>query len=128
MPSSLSYDDAVRIAGELYGNLLGRNSDKGGFTYTLERLLSGEKSPRDLVKEFSCSEEFRELHLMNQTPNEFARRASLRFLGLKRPEPDKIKEIATRLLLDNWRRVVSDLVDSDEYASIHGNLGVPLWT
>jgi hypothetical protein len=122
----LTYDAAGQIAGELFGNLLGRNSDQAGYAYAVDGLISGQKSPRMLVKEFCTSEEFRERHMMNQTPNEFARQAQLRLLGQKRLDPDLTKRIATRLLEEDWRCVVGDLIDCAEYGAAHGNK-IPLW-
>ncbi len=127
MPESLSFNDANRVAGELFGNLLARDSDKEGFDYALKVLLSGEKSPRNLVRDFVISDEFRELHLMNQTPNEFARRLLTRFLGVKRLDPQRIKEVAVRILEGDWRQLMIETIDGPEYYNSHGEKNVPLW-
>jgi hypothetical protein len=127
MEDKPSFNDATRIAGELFGNLFGRDSDEPGFDYALKTLLSGRNTARTLVREFVTSEEFRELHLMNQTPNEFARRALLRLLGNKRPEPVRVKEVATSILEGDWRKVVAGMIDSPDYYAIYGDYGVPVW-
>lgn len=127
MSAALAFDIAYRIAGELYGNLLLRNSDPAGHRYAVEALTTGTKSPQMLVKEFCTSDEFRELHLMNETPNEFARKVILRLLGIKRPDPGKAKEIAVRLLQEDWRAMINDLVDSPEYRAAHSGLEIPSW-
>jgi hypothetical protein len=127
MSSALPYDVAYRVAGELFGNLFRRNGDPAGHRYALEALTTGTKSPRMLVKEFCTSEEFRELHLMNETPNELARKVILRLLGEKRSDPKKAKHIATRMLQDDWRVVMKDLIDSPEYSAAYGDLNIPSW-
>lgn len=126
MAHHLNFEIASRLAGDLFGNLLGRNSDQAGYAYAINCLISGQKPPRMLVKEFCTSEEFRERHMMNQTPNEFARQAQLRFLGKTRLEPEMTKRIATRLLENDWRFVLRELIDSDEYGIAHGDK-IPLW-
>ncbi len=127
VPQGMSFEDAHRIAGELFGSLFARASDKEGFDYALKALLSGEKSPRTLVGEFVKSEEFRERFLMNQTPNEFARRILARFYGLKRVDLQRVKELAVKVLEEDWRDFMSEVVDSPEYYSVHGDFTVPLW-
>jgi hypothetical protein len=74
MSSALAYDAAYRVTGDLFGNLFRRDGDAAGHRHALTR---GAKSPRMLVKEFCTSEEFRELHLMNESPNELARKVIL---------------------------------------------------
>ncbi len=127
MASSMSYEEASRVSGELFGNLFARNSDEDGYQYALKSLLSGEKSPRLLVREFMTSEEFRELHFMNQSPNEIARRILLKLKSSKRIDPEKVKQTAIRILEGDWRAVMTDAVDSDEYKSSYGEFNVPLW-
>ncbi len=123
----LSYEEASKISGELFGNLFSRASDKEGFDYALKRILSGAATPRSLVKEFCSSEEFRELHIMNQTPNEFAKRALITLCGEKKPDPKDIKSLALQILEGDWRVVLKNLIDGEKYKSIYGEYVVPRW-
>jgi hypothetical protein len=67
-----------------------------------------------------------ELHMMNQTPNEFARQAQLWFRGRKRLGPAFTKQLATRISEEDRWSVVGNLIDSSEYGAIHGDR-IPLW-
>ena len=84
---AVKYDECIRLAGELYGRLLARDSDKEGYDYILEQLSSGQKTLSALVREMATSDEFRERHVMNQSPNELARRLIVNFMGFTRPDP-----------------------------------------
>ena len=44
MAKAWSFDEACTIAGELYGNVLARNSDDAGYKHTVNQLNSGNES------------------------------------------------------------------------------------
>src|ERR1700727_52610 len=96
-----TYQEASARAGEMYGNLLARNSDPAGFQHVVGVLVTGESSIRDVVRECCRSEEFREKHVMNQSPNELARRILIQ-LGKQRPAPERVKQMAVDLLERDW--------------------------
>jgi len=127
MAKTWPYDEACIIAGELYGSLFARNSDEGGYSYNLNQLLQGNESVRDIVVRFCSSEEFREKFVMNQSPNELARRLLLRFAMIKRPSPEQIKDLAIALMERDWREVVTEVIMSDGYGEAYGDDVVPLW-
>lgn len=52
------HDSAVRLAGELYGKILNRNADKGGFDYVLDSLQQGKRSVRQHAIDMVSSAEF----------------------------------------------------------------------
>jgi hypothetical protein len=127
MPKIWPYDEACIITGELYGNLFARNSDEPGYKYNLNQLLQGAESVRDIVIRFCASEEFCEKYVMNQTPNELARRLLLRFAMNRRPSPEEIKALAICLIERDWRSVVEEVIRSDRYTEAYGDDRVPLW-
>jgi len=127
MAKAWPYEDACVIAGELYGNLLARNSDEAGYRYNVNQLVRGYETVRDIVVRFCASEEFREKYVMNQTPNELARRLLLRLTMNKRPSPDEIKVLAVAILERDWRRVIEDVIMSESYTEAYGDDRVPLW-
>jgi len=49
---------------------------------------------REIVRRFCTSEEFREKYIMNQTPNELAKRLLSRLGRDRRPDPQTIKVLA----------------------------------
>jgi hypothetical protein len=127
MPKIWSYDEACAVTGELYGNIFARDSDEAGYRYNLDQLLKGVESVRDIVIRFCASDEFREKYVMNQTPNELARRLALRFGMNKRPSPEEIKALAVALMERDWRTVVEDVIRSDGYSAVYGDDRVPVW-
>jgi hypothetical protein len=126
MPKSWPFETACTKAGELYGSLLARDSDRAGFQHVTEILVSGEASVRDIVRKFCISEEFREKHVMNQTPNEMARRIMMRF-GKERPAPEDVKRLAVDLLERNWCDVIAAYIDSAAYTKAFGDDNIPVW-
>ncbi len=127
MPKAWPYEQACIVAGELYGNLLARNSDEAGYKFNVNQLVRGYETVRGIVVRFCASEEFREKYVMNQTPNELARRLLLRFAMNKRPSPEEIKLVAIALLERDWRRVIEEIIMGDGYAEAYGEDRVPLW-
>ncbi|GAA4246881.1 DUF4214 domain-containing protein [Azospirillum formosense] len=120
-----SFALASKISGQLYGNILLRNSDREGYEWCIEQLTTGSLTVRELVKKFCTSEEFREINLMNQTPNEFARIICKRFLGKQEEDQKEIKRLAVMILESDWRTVIHHVIDSDQYKSIYGDDKVP---
>jgi hypothetical protein len=127
MAKAWSFDEACTIAGELYGNVLARNSDDAGYKHTVNQLNSGNESVREIVRRFCTSEEFREKYIMNQTPNELAKRLLSRLGRDRRPDPQAIKVLAVSLVERDWRQVVEEIVNSPAYKQAYGEDGVPLW-
>ncbi len=115
------------MVGQIYGNILARNADADGYAYCVDLLTNGTQSVRDIVKTFATSEEFRELYVMNQTPNELAQRLLSRFSRSRKPTPPAIKELAVMLTEKDWREVVGGMIESTGYAQVHGDDKVPLW-
>jgi hypothetical protein len=127
MPKVWSFIEASHLAGELYGNILARNSDQPGFNYTVDQLNSGRESVRDIVRRFCTSEEFREKFVMNQTPNELAQKFLSQLCRKKRLSPQDIKSTAVALIERDWRDVVGEIVDGAAYSESYGEDRVPLW-
>jgi hypothetical protein len=127
MAKAWSYNEACRLAGELYGNILARNSDPVGFNYTVDQLHSGRETVRDVVKRFLTSEEFREKFVMNQTANELAEKLLAQLCKKRRVKPEEIKSIAVTLAERDWRDVMEELVNGALYDEAHGEDRVPLW-
>jgi hypothetical protein len=125
MAKKLTYNMACKVAGQLYGSILQRNSDPEGFGWCVENLAAGTLSVRDIVRELCKSEEFREKFLMNDSPNEIARKLRKKLLGELNPSAEDIKETAVLLLEYDWRDAIDHLIDSYEYEQKHGNDVVP---
>lgn len=122
----MSFKEASQIAGLLYGHILGRDSDPDGYRHAIDRLSNGT-SVRELVKEFCTADEFRELHIMNESPNELAKKILVIMEKKWRPKPADIKALCIRLVQEDWRAVMSDVINSSAYKAAHGEDGVPHW-
>lgn len=125
MAKKMTFNQASKIAGQLYGSLLMRDSDPEGFDWCVDNLSNGDMSVREIIKEICKSEEYREKLLMNDTPNEIARKWRKKFLGESTPNKEAIKRTAIALLENDWRDAVDELFDSDEYIAKHGDDGLP---
>lgn len=106
MAKKMSFPLASKIAGQLYGSILQRDSDREGYDWCVENLMGGTLSVRDIVRELCKSEEYREKFLMNDTPNEVARKFRKKFFGEANPTPESIKETAVLFLECDWRDAI----------------------
>jgi uncharacterized protein (DUF1330 family) len=52
------HEDAARLAGEVFGKILDREADRGGYEYVLYCLEGGIKSVQQIVLDFISSDEF----------------------------------------------------------------------
>ena len=127
MPKKWTHAEACQIAGELYGRILGRNADKDGFDFVVDRLVTGMSSPRDLVRQMVMSDEFREKFVMNQTANELARQVLLKFSGDRNLTPEGVKSLAIAFLERDWRVVIRDVVNGNGYMRAYSDNQVPDW-
>jgi phycocyanin-associated rod linker protein len=125
MAKKMAFNQACKVAGQLYGSILQRNADEEGFNWSVDNLTNGNLSVREMVKELCKSEEFREKFMMNETPNELAKKLRKRLLGESNPQPDDVKETAVSFLENDWRYVIDDLVESHQYGAKFGEDGVP---
>jgi hypothetical protein len=123
-----NYESACKTAGQLYGNLLQRESDSDGFEHAVACMTDGSATVRALVRAICVSEEFREKHVMNQTSNELARRLMINMLGDRRPDARRVKLLSLQLLERDWRQVVAEVIDSELYTTAYGDDLVPAWS
>lgn len=127
MANHWDFNTASEIVGHLYGDLLGRSADPTGFTYGVDQLTGGHAELPDLVTEFCTSEEFREKWVMNQTPNELARRLLMRFYNIPFPNGQEVKELAVQIAEGDWRDAVRSCIQSERYRATYGQNRIPLW-
>jgi hypothetical protein len=123
-----NYESACKTAGQLYGNLLQRESDSDGFEHAVACITDGSATVRALVRAICVSDEFREKHVMNQTSNELARRLMINMLGDRRPDARRVKLLSLQLLERDWRQVVAEVIDSELYTTAYGDDLVPAWS
>lgn len=126
MKKKYSFDQAAEKAGLLYGSLLGRIADKAGYDFIVDQLNTGKVSVKNIVTTMLTSDEFREKFIMNNTPNETARALRIALLKELRPRADIIKDTAITLLENDWRKVVTNMINSEAYAKAFGEEKIPV--
>lgn len=125
MAPRYKHDQAVRLAGEVFGKILDREADREGFAYVLDCLESGRKTIQQIVLEFMSSDEFIDRFASG---DDVARTASLiNTLLLGRPLRDEVELQSARreLLRLGLRQYAEKLVLSQEYARRVGPDRVP---
>jgi len=123
-----NYEFACKTAGQLYGNLLQRESDRDGYDHAVACITDATTTVRALVRAICVSEEFREKHVMNQTSNELARRLMINMFGDRRPDARRVKLLSLQLLERDWREVVAEVIDNELYTTAFGDDLVPFWS
>jgi hypothetical protein len=115
---------AVRLAGELYGRILNRNSDEAGFAYILDSLKEGKKSVRQHALELIESDEFRTSFVANSNGRAVVEVLHRILLGRPIAEPGVAAELQAYARL-GLKGYAERLTKSGDYAARYGEDGVP---
>jgi hypothetical protein len=119
------HQDAVWLAGLLYGNILHRDADREGFEHYYDLLLSDRVELKLLVLEFFRSEEFREKFVVNETPNRLAANLAASFFRPGTATLQDIAAIRARLIEEGLPATVAALLEDPRTRARHGARGVP---
>jgi hypothetical protein len=125
MAKTFPYAEAERLAGEIFGIILDRDADPGGYRYVLHCLESGEKSVKQLVVEFICSDEFLERFVSNRPPAHTARMLTRLMLGRDFENEAESAESTRKFLLQGIKKFVQELAASREYMKEVGSNRLP---
>jgi hypothetical protein len=121
----MNYSAAQKLAGLLYGNILHRNADPGGFEFYMKSLSGETVELKDIIVEFYTCEEFCQKFVVNQTPNELGRNLLASFFNLSDITLTDVKTVTDGLIQQGLSRVVTNLINDHRFFDRHGNLGVP---
>jgi hypothetical protein len=122
-----SHDDAVALAGRVFGKILDREADKGGYEYVLYCLESGRKSVRDIVFEFISSEEFIDRFVMGKSPEKSVDLIYRLLLGRVPEDEESLKHARHRFVRMGLRKFVDRVMSSPEYLEDVGQDEIPEW-
>jgi hypothetical protein len=110
---------------EAYQIILERQADARGLEIYSTKLAKGRITVRELVLDFSVSQEFGDRFLNKLTPNEAVIFMYRKFL-LREPENEKVISLKVSLMGDEgWRYVIEQLIESEEYIEKFGDNLIP---
>jgi hypothetical protein len=109
-PLTLSPDQANRLVGLVHGHRLERDAGPEGCNHYFSEILGGEMKIADTFCGFSTGEEFIENVLLNDTPNEIARKLVSSLLGERFATPEHVREHALRLVHSGLPAVIEALL------------------
>lgn len=119
-----TYNEAARLSGELYGRILDRNADKGGYEYVLESLHHGKTTVRQHVIEMVASEEFI-TNFVRGRDNRTVVSLLHKILLARVPTNQQLPREVLVLSRVGLRTYAEGLTQSDEYRRAWGDDRVP---
>jgi len=117
---------AERDLHELYQHMLGHDIDDADLNQHRDRLVQGQETIRDVVREVAHSPEFKEKNIdTHPAPTDQITLAYKQFLG-RDPDSEGLEtykqEMASGKKIDD---VINDLISSQEYSDKFGDNNVP---
>ena len=114
-----AHDEAVVLAGQVYGKILNREADKPGYEYVLFCFESGKKSVREIVLEFISSAEFIERFFLGKSPEESVDLVHRLLLGHEPEDANTLKHAQLRFVRMGLRKYAERIIASAEYKDMH---------
>lgn len=125
MAKQFLHDEAMQIAGDLYGTLLKRGADRDGCEHVVHCLVNGTKSIQQIVLEFICSDEFIDRFATGMSSASTAIFLTKLLVG-RTLEADYDVQVARRQLIRlGLRRYAEQIAMSPEYMQKVGANSVP---
>jgi len=124
----MDYNLAARLAGRLFGDILYRDADKAGFAHYLDALSTDQLSLDDAIREFYTSDEFVREFVLNETPNELARKLICTFLDTADPSvrsAESISAVLNQLVHSGLDSVIRSLIQDPRFRDHYGFSTVP---
>ena len=127
MATQHPHEEAVVLAGLVFGKILNREADRLGYEYVLYCFESGRKSVRDIVLEFISSEEFIDRFVLGR-PSEHSVELVHRLLLGRGPADEKSLKLEQRRFVRlGLRKLAERILASPEYQEETGVDEVPGW-
>jgi hypothetical protein len=125
MAKRYPHRDAARLAGEVFGRILDRQADNGGYAYVLDCLESGRKSVQQIVLEFIASDEFIDNFAASAGPEDVASLVNKLLLGRPLNSESEIQQARRQYIRLGLRHYAEQIAFSPEYMRSVGPDGVP---
>lgn len=125
MPTQHTHAAAQILAGEVFGKILDREADAGGYAYVLDCLESGQKSLQQIVTEFMTSDEFIDRFI---TPASLAQAVHLvhkLLLGRSLNDNTQLQPALHAFVRLGLTATVENIVGSSDYGNLVGPDRVP---
>jgi hypothetical protein len=123
--ASANFETAARMAGQLYGNILFRDADSGGYDHYLRALQTGATPIKEFVWEFYVSREFVHKFVINETPNQLVRNLICTFFSQKVAAADWVEEPLTILIDKGYKDLIRYFIADKRYDDRHGPQSIP---
>jgi hypothetical protein len=127
MATQHAHEEAVVLAGLVFGKILNRQADRPGYEYVLYCFESGRKSVRDIVLEFISSEEFIDRFVLDYSPAHSVELVHKLLLGHAPADERSLKQAQRRFVRLGLRKFAERIVASPEYQEETGMDEVPEW-
>jgi hypothetical protein len=125
MPTQHPHAAAQTLAGEVFGKILHREADAGGYAYVLDCLESGQKSLQEIVVEFMTSDEFIERFASSLLPAQSVDLVHRLLLGRSLDRETELLPAMRELVRLGLTAYVEKIAASEDYANLVGPDGVP---
>lgn len=116
---------AQTLAGEVFGKILNREADPGGYAYVLDCLESGQKSLQQIVIEFMTSDEFIERFALSLVPAQTVRLLHRLLLGSSPEDDEELQPSLREFVRLGLKAYVENIAGSADYADLVGPDRVP---
>jgi hypothetical protein len=125
LATKFGFDEASMLAGRLFGRILSRNADEGGYEYALDCLQTGRKTVQQLIVELMTSDEFIDRFVCVAGYESAVKHIHWTLMGQNLPDDAETADRVRRLARDGLRRYIDDIVGSAEYLRLTGPNRVP---
>jgi hypothetical protein len=119
------HPEAARLAGEVFGKILNREADRGGYEYLLYCFESGIKSVQDVVLDFIASDEFIDNFASLGDPGNTASLVNKILLGEPLETDAQIQMARYRFVRFGLRAYAEEILLSRQYQEAIGPNQVP---
>jgi hypothetical protein len=121
----MTSEEAIEIAGRLYGAIFLRNADEDGFKYYCGKLLRNEMQVSQAVFEMLASDEFAERFIYNRTPTELTENLLKTFFGSNNYTDAEFAYYRDMLLKTGFDKTAAAILEDARCAYIDEELKIP---